>query len=469
MKHIRSHAAFILLYFLAGCLPVETAPKPILTDLGEVIVYLQPMPQEAQKLRILIGTIAAIREDGMEIPLLLSFNELKGTDLAGRQKLLATGTLPPGSYTGLSIEVKKALLETEEGEMALLVPEKPVTAKQMFGVERRRASPLFLSFSGSDAIENGFSFTPVFSLATSVRQLINLVGYVSNSESNLILVFNKKTMQVVDAIATGRGPKGMALDQRRTRAYVAVSGDDTVEVYDVFNGRMVGRVRLKYRDEPIDLALTPDGRTLLSVNHGSNTVSIIDATSILELERIRVGEGPTSAAVDPLGFKAYIMNTQSSTVSVIDLTQRAPVATIAVEGSPLRGAFNRAGDQLFVITRDRPNLAVIDPSRFAVTDTIFIGPGAISIKVDWNTGLVLIGKAFGREITVVDPSTFIFIDTIRVGGKAGLMTIDGQENTLFVTVPDKRIVQKLNLTGRKIMDEIDVGEGAYGVVVIGER
>jgi YVTN family beta-propeller protein len=441
----------------------------MLTDQGEIILYLQPMPQEAHKLRIIIGRIAAIREDGIEIPLTLSFYELRGTDLAGRQKLLATGTLPPGSYTGISIEVKKALLQTEEGEMALLVPEKPVTAKQTFEVKRRMASTVFLSFSGSDAITNGFGFTPVFSLATSVRQLINLVGYVSNSESNLILVFNKKTMQVVDAIATGRGPKGIALDQRRTRAYVAASGDDTVEVYDVFNGRMIGSIRLHFRDEPIDLALTPDGRTLLSVNHDSNTVSIIDATSMFELERIRVGEGPTSAVVDPLGFKAYIMNTLSSTVSVIDLTQRTATASIAVEGAPLQGAFNRAGDKLYVITRNRPNLAVIDPSRLAVTDTIFIGPGAISIKVDSNTDLILIGKKFGREITVVDPATFIFIDTIQVGGKAGFMTIDGQENTLFVAVPDKRIVQKINLIGKNIMDEIDVGEGASEVVVLGER
>ena len=61
------------------------------------------------------------------------------------------------------------------------------------------------------------------------------------------------------------------------------------------------------------------------------------------------------------------------------------------------------------------------------------------------------------------------MDTIEVSGQAGFMTIDGQENTLFVSVPDKRIIQKLNLTSKRIMGEIDVGAEPYEVVVIGER
>ena len=89
--------------------------------------------------------------------------------------------------------------------------------------------------------------------------------------------------------------------------------------------------------------------------------------------------------------------------------------------------------------------------------------------MDVRTGLILVGKEFGREITIVDPSTSMFVDTIEVGGQAGFMTIDGQENTLFVSVPDKGIVQKLNLTSKRIMGEIDVGAEPDEVVVIGER
>lgn len=468
MMRMRLYFICLLLLSIGGCFPQEPVYKMPLLEGGEVVLYLQPLPQEAARFRFIIDRISAVRGDGSQIPLSLSFSELKGAELYRRQKLLATGPLPPGSYTGLSIVIKKAFVQGEEGETALFVPEEQVAAEHLFEVRRRKARALFLSLNPVGIITAGIRFTPGFSLVNSGGILINLTGYVSNSDSNLISVFNKKTMQVVNVIATGRGPKGMVLDQRRTRAYVAVSGDDAVEVYDVFKGDRINTIKLKIGDAPIDLALTPDGRTLVSVNHDSNTVSIIDAISMFEVERIRVGEGPTSVVCDSSGFRAYIMNTLSSTISVVDLTQRTVTVTISVQGGPLRGAFNRAGNTLYVIGRDTPNLAVIDPSRFSVTENIFVGMGASFIKVDVRTGLVLVGKKFGGEITVVEPSVSMFIDTIQVRGNVGFMTIDRQENTLFVTLPDKKTLQKINLTSKKTAAEINVGEGAYAVVVVGE-
>ena len=469
MIQVRLYSVFLLLLFIGGCFPQEyTYNKAVLTEEGEVLVYLQPLPQEASKLRFIMDGIFAVRDDGHKIPLFLSFNEINGSELLGRQKLLATGILPPGAYTGLSIKADKAFVQSEEGEVALLVPEEPVIAAKLFRVNRQQAITLFLSLNVSGIISGGISFTPDFSLASSGGILINLTGYVSNSASNLISVFNKKTMEVVNVIATGRGPRGMVLDQNRTRGYVAISGDDTVEIYDLFNGTVIGRVKLNFGDNPMELALTPDGRTLVSVNYGSNTVSMIDAISQIELRRIRVGEKPTSAVVDPSGFRAYIMNSRSNTVSVVDLTQRTLTATISVEGSPIRGAFNRAGNRLYVVSSNSPNLSAIDPTSLRVTDKIFIGTGGVSIRVSRLTGLIFVGKSFGGEIAVVDPSALMFIDSIRVGGNAAYMNIDRQENTLFVVLPERKLVQKINLTSKKIMAEIEVPEVAYAVVVMGE-
>ena len=460
---------FVLLLFTVGCLPAGTTPKPVLSDEGEVILYLQPVPQEFGKIRFVIDEISTIRDDDSQIPLSLSFKEVKGAKLLGRQKLLATAILPPGSYTGLSIAIKSASVQGEEGETALFIAEEMVTAAKLFEVKPRKATALFLTLSPSGAISSGIKFTPSFSLATSGGMLINLTGYVSNAESNNISVFNKKTMQVVNVIATGSEPRGMAFDQRRTRAYVAVAGDDAVEVYDILKGDLIGRIRLKFGDEPIDLALTPDGRTLVSVNQASNSVSIIDAISMVEIESIRVGEGPHSVVLDPSGFKAFVMNTLSKTISVVDLTQRTITVTVSVAGVPLQGAFNLAGDRLYVISRDTPNLAVIDPAQFALIDRIFVGTEAASITVDLQSGLVLVGKKSGGEIIVVDPFSSIFIDTIQVRGRAAFMTIDRQENTLFIALPNRKLVQKVNFTSKRIMAEIDVGDGASEVAVVGER
>jgi YVTN family beta-propeller protein len=440
-----------------------------LAEEGEVLLYFQPMPQEADRLSFIIERIAAVAADGREFPLNLSFNEVKGSDLKAVQKLLGAVILPPGDYTGLSIHIAKAFIRTEEGDAALFVPDEPIAVAQGFSVARREVSTLFLSFSVAGAKLEGVKFAPVFSLAPSGAVLINLIGYVTNSASNFISVFDKKNMRVVNAIATGQEPKGMALDQLRARAYVAASRDSIIEVYDVFKGVRLNRLRLNLRDWPTEMALTPDGRTLVVVNSGSNTASIIDALSMFEVSRVSVGEGPSSVAIGPSGLKAFVMNNRSSTISVIDLSQKSISVTIGVEGAPLRAAFNRDGSQMFVISSNSPNLMVVDLARLTVSRSVFIGMGAAAIRVDDQTGLIYVGKNFGGEITVIDPFSLVFIDRIAVGGKADFLTVDEQERSLLVVLPDKKILQKINVISKKIIAQIDVGDAAYAAVVMGER
>jgi YVTN family beta-propeller protein len=454
-----------------GCFPLDAPSryKMPLRENGEVILYLQPIPQEAQKLRFAINEIYAVGDDGLEIPFTLFLDEVKGADLTANQKQLAAVVLPPGIYSGLSIHIKHAFLQTEEGDMALLVPDEPVRVDHGFDVTRRNASTLFISLNAAGNLEAGVRFTPGFSLASAARVLINLTGYVTNSKSNSISVFNKNTMQVVNTIATSQGPGGIVLDQLRTRAYVANSRDNVIEVIDVFKNKIINRLRLNLNDRPTELALTRDGRTLVSVNNGSNTVSIIDALSMIELAKVSVGEGPYSAVIDPSGFRAFVLNARSNTISVVDLTQRGVSLTIGLEGAPLRAAFDREGRKLFVIGQNTPNMLVIDLARLTVSEKVFIGMGAVYIQVDNQTDLIYVGKRSGGEIVVIDPFALVFIDVIRVAGQAAFMTIDEQERNLFVAIPDKNMLQRININSKKISANIDVGEGAYAVVVMGER
>jgi YVTN family beta-propeller protein len=443
--------------------------SPALENNGEVFLYLQPMPQESHKLRFVIDAIAARHIDGSDIHLSLAVTELSGTALIGVQKLLASEYLSPGLYRGLSIKIKTAYMLGEEGEAALHVVKDPIIVTHQFRVTRKRATTLFLTLEASRALTDGVIFTPGFSLTGSTRQLINLTGYVSNTDSNTISIFNKKTMRIAGVIASGKGPKGMVLDQRRRRIYVALAGDDAIAVIDALEGKIINRLSLNFGDKPTDLALAPDGRTLVAVNHDSNTISIIDAISLFEADRIKVGERPTSAVINPAGSLAFITNSLSNTVSVVDLNRKVPIATLAVEAAPTRASFNQNGDKLYVINRNSTNLTVIDPSRLIVSEKIFAGIGAISIEVDRQTGLIYIGKRFGREVSIIAPRLLMFIDTIEARGSVTFLTIDNEENSLFAVLQDKKVLQKINLTSKRIVSEIEVGKGAYAVVVMGEQ
>lgn len=459
----------LCVFSLFACQASFPRLKPPLEEEGEIYLYLQPFPQEAERLRFTIENVYVVSGEGREIPLELRLREIKSSETR-RQRLLAHGQLPPGPYMGLSFKVKKAILKVEDGETALLVSETPTRLDFSFFVVRKKAYVISLTFKYGESVSGGINFSSVFSALLPSKPIVNLTGYVTNTASNNITVFDKKSGRVAGVVATGRGPAGMALDQKLRRVYVALSGEDAIEVIDATGGEVINRVRLTQGDRPQELALTPDGRFLLAVNVGSNTVSFIDSSSLFELGRVLVGNGPHSILIDPTtGRRAYVFNRLSSTISVLDIPNRGIVTTLSTDPGPLRGQFNRRGDRLYVIHELSSFLTVINLSSLSVARRFQVRIGMNSIKVDTRTDLVYLGRKNDIVVEVYDPSSFVSVDMVRTGGTIAHMTIDGEENNLYLVNEDTKSVIVNNLLGKRTVYEIDVGEGPYGVVVIGER
>ena len=67
--------ALIFSLFFSGCRAKPDVLKPALENDGEIYLYIQPLPQEADRLRFTLQEITAIHEDGIHFPLSLSFSE----------------------------------------------------------------------------------------------------------------------------------------------------------------------------------------------------------------------------------------------------------------------------------------------------------------------------------------------------------------------------------------------------------
>lgn len=466
MKSLWVFLACFLLF--AGCQAKSVLVRSALEDEGDLVVYLQPISQEADNLTFSIEDVSAVREDNLVIPLALSFTEVKGLEMK-RQRFFASAILPPGTYTGLSFKVKNALLKGEEGNTALGVPDEPVIIGPPFEIRKKKSLFLSLIFNYASSVRAGYTFVPAFSLFVPDRLVTGLVGYVANYGSSNITVFDKKQLEAVGVIATGSGPRGIALDPRSGRAYVALAGEDSLEVIDLLTADSINRIRLNTGDSPQEPALTPDGTLLLTANSGSDTVSFIDPFSMLELDRVPVDNGPHSIAIDHAGIRAYVFNTLSSTISVIDLANRSVAATLSTEAGPLRGAFNRSGDRLYVIHEGSSYLTVIDPASLEILERFFVGMGMSAIQVDTRTDFLYVAKKYESMIGMYDPQSFFPVDSIQAETGITYMTIDNDENNLYIVLPETRRLMVVNLISKKAAADIDVGEGPYWVTLMGER
>jgi YVTN family beta-propeller protein len=452
-----------------GCTPARITARAPLAEQGAVYLYLQPIPANAAKLSFTVERIAAVQEDGGEVPLTLRVTEIS-TRSVSRERLLATGELPPGRYRGISFKTKTASISGARDNAALQWTEEPSPAEIRFTVYRQKAVVLSAAFRYEESLLGGVVFTPRFAIVPAGKPPREILGYVVNRGSNAVTVFDRLSGQVSDVIPTGAAPGGIVVDSiPRYRAYVALSGDDAVEVIDLLRGDVIDRIRLRMGDRPDELALTPDGRTLLSVNTGSNTVSLIDTVAREERDRITVANGPRSILLDATGRRAYVFNTMGSGITVIDVTNRIVASTIATESAPLRGQFNRQGDRLYVIHQWSPYLLVIDPFTLSVIRKQYVGMGFQALTVDPTYDRIYMARKGGNEVQILDPFTLVSINFLGAGGEVNFMSVDGQEKSLLMLIPGKETLRVTDLIRGAVRAEVDVGEEPYWVAVAGGR
>lgn len=468
MKKLVSFIAFMSMLLSMACsVQMNVEPSPAVVS-GSFNIFLQPLPQEAHLVSFTIKELAVRGSDGSEISLPLLQDVFPAEKLIGKQKRLLTTVLPPGRYEGLILRLSKATLRGEDGDVDLLVPEEPLVVDHQFTIIKDRAETLFLSLSPDRLVTNGVLFTPKFSLWSPERLLTNLKGFASNSGSGSITVFDKRNVQVIGSISPGASPRGMILDQKRGWLYVALSNENSVLAIEVSNGEILGNVRLRFGDEPSELVLSPSGNTLLSLNKGSSSVSIIDTGSLYEKGRVKLTSDPSWLIMGRDEGRAYVIQSSTGSLSVLDLSGKKVRASVDLEDPPVKGTMNAAGTVLYLVTDFSGNLLAVDAATLAITKKIFIGGGGRSIKHDPTTGLLYIGKESG-EIAVVDPASLMLIDSFVLDGPVQHMTIDNEENAIFAVMPRSRKLQKIDLVSKELLGSLELEMDGHTVVVMGER
>lgn len=453
---------------LAACLPRVRAPQPAraLDREGELYVYLEPIVDPSSRLSFSPAGLAAVAADGTPVPLALSLHEVSAP-LLQSQRLLASGRLPPGTYAGLLLQVSKATLAAAGGATDLLVPKEPVRIDAGFSVAIGRATVLTLGLRRIDAPEEDFAFAPTFSSTerTPSSTRIEVAGYTTNTTAANLTVLDRRRREVIAVIPTGAQPRGIAVDARAARAYVALEGEDRIDVIDLQTGERVTQIVLQPGDRPREVVLTPDARTLLVTNTGSDSVAFVNVDSAVESQRVPVAQEPRSLLLDRGGRRAYAFGARSSAITVVDVANRSAVTTLPLEAEPLRGQLSRDGSRLYVVHRGSPYLSVLSAPDLALLRRVHVGLGASAVEVDPRTDRIYVGRDDQARVEIVDPFALVPVDAVEVSGPVAFLEIDELENTLLALTTE-RTVAIVDLSARRTVAVLDVGDGAYQIAVV---
>ena len=459
--------AWIGLLLLAACSAAGRPAAPMVADDGHLSIFLQPLPQEVGRLSFRIAALDVLRSDGEAIP--LSLNEaLFNQRLVGVQKRLAHLDLPPGQYRGVALSVEAATVSGSEGPVELVPPPESLIVDFPFTIRKGQSETLFLSLAATQLVSDGTLFTPSFSLWQAERPLTGLTGFVSNSGSGSLTVFNKRSVLVTSELGVGARPMSLALDQQRDRLYVALTGDDRILALDVNSGTILGHVPLRFGDRPEKLILIAEGKILLSLNPGSDSLSLIDTSALFENQRVLFDSEADGLFVSDDETLAYVLHRETSALTLVNLETPERQTRVALEELPQDGVAAADGLRLFLINAYSGNLSVLAAGNLNVTAQIYIGSGASCLKYDDHSGLVYVGKENG-EIAVVDPRSLMAIDHFFLDGMISNLTIDNEENALFAVLPEQNQLVKIDLVSKHKLGRLELETGANAVVVMGQR
>jgi DNA-binding beta-propeller fold protein YncE len=150
------------------------------------------------------------------------------------------------------------------------------------------------------------------------------------------------------------------IDAKRKRVILSGLGNNTVQVVDVFAGRMIRQI--EGLAEPQGTLYLPEWDRLYVASSADGHVSVFDGTNFTLLERIDFGEGsdPDNLRYDAAAKKIYLGYGEGAIAVIDPVTNKRLPTEYKLEAHPEGFQLETKGPRIFVNVADTKNIQVID-------------------------------------------------------------------------------------------------------------
>lgn len=188
-------------------------------------------------------------------------------------------------------------------------------------------------------------------------------------------------------------------------AYITDAETNSIVVVDLANRTAKGRVKVgRY---PHGLRLSPDGGTLAVANRDSGTVSVVDMSDISRVTSIEVGKAPVQVAFDPSGSTLFVTLNGENRVAAIDLGSRRVKGRYPVGDGPIQLAVSPDGAKVVVAnqgTKAKParTVSILDAATGKSLATATVGSGAHGVAISRDSRFAFVTNTFDNSLSIVD-------------------------------------------------------------------
>ena len=224
------------------------------------------------------------------------------------------------------------------------------------------------------------------------------------------------------------------IDAKRKRVIFSGLGNDTVQVVDVFAGRMIHQI--DGLAQPQGTLYLPEWDKLFVANSANGHVNVYDGAKFTLVDTIDFGEDsdPDNLRYDAAAKKIYVGYGEGA-IGVIDpVTDKRLPTVYKFEGHPEGFQLETKGPRIFVNVADAKNIRVIDRSNGKmITWSLPKGHSAnFPMVLDEADRRVFVGTRKPSRLTIFDMDSGKVVASVPTAGDMDDMIYDAGRKRIYV-------------------------------------
>jgi YVTN family beta-propeller protein len=435
-------------------------------QIARISSFLVLETPDATAMRMEISRLELLTGDTW-LPLLSEPQVFDSIELGSGQLFVGAQNMPPGDYRRLRLEVAKAeVLDTDGSYVEVLTEprwfEIDLTGTQTLVADDSKTLLLLWDVDGSLDARNRFQ--PALIARLAMQQIYSDLVLVSCPEIDTVFILRADNNRVVASFGLKGAPTYMAIDPDTAsrRLFVLCSRDRMIKIIDLETYRVVEFFAVPLSDEPRDMTLSPDGRSLYLLDEQSGYLTRMDTDTGQILARSFLDFRPGYLHYLPEQNLLAVSLTFSQKVLLLDPLD-LKVAEDFPTGSSPAGMLD-VDSQLYIAERGDNNVRVIDLAGRNEQNRLAVGFGPRRLI---STGQqIYVANTLDGSLSVLEIGGFGVVQRISGIGRPGEMALNSFYRRIYVADEEQDALSVVDANSNRIISRIELGAMPFGLAVI---
>lgn len=261
----------------------------------------------------------------------------------------------------------------------------------------------------------------------------------------------------------------MAFDSKRQYIYIAALGNNSVEVIDLKNGKVVHSI--KGLREPQGVVYIPETNSIFATNGYNGECDFFDADSYVRIKSIKLSGDADNVRYDSIDKRIYVGYGEGG-MAVIDAITLNLLSEIKLSGHPESFQLDKSAKKIYVNIPFANQIEVIDPAVSQITGIWKLSQAASNfpMSIDSLNHRLFIGCRRPAKLLVIDTNNGETIASLDADSDVDDIYYDSSGKSIYMSCGNGNIdiFQQIDANTYKLIGKVSTYSGARTSLLISE-